>query len=31
MATVQTKVVEMWTVLNRAYRGEKSPSAKAAD
>jgi long-chain acyl-CoA synthetase len=31
MATVREKVVEMWTVLNRAYRGEKGPSAKAAD
>jgi len=31
MARVQAKVVEMWTVLNRAYRGEKGPSAKAAD
>jgi long-chain acyl-CoA synthetase len=31
MATVRTRVVEMWTVLNRAYRGEKKASAKAAD
>ncbi len=31
MATVRGRVVEMWTVLNRAYRGEKRPSAKAAD
>jgi long-chain acyl-CoA synthetase len=31
MATVRAKVVTMWTVLNRAYRGEKGPSAKAAD
>jgi len=31
MATVRARVMEMWTVLNRAYRGEKAPSAKAAD
>jgi len=31
MATVRARVVEMWTVLNRAYRGERGPSAKAAD
>jgi long-chain acyl-CoA synthetase len=31
MATVRAKVVTMWTVLNRAYRGERGPSAKAAD
>ena len=31
MRNVRAKVVEMWTPLNRAYRGEKSPSAKAAD
>ena len=31
MATVRTRVVEMWTVLNRLYRGEKKASAKAAD
>jgi long-chain acyl-CoA synthetase len=31
MATVRAKVMTMWTVLNRAYRGEKGPSAKAAD
>ena len=31
MATVRSRVVEMWTVLNRAYRGEKKASAKAAD
>jgi long-chain acyl-CoA synthetase len=30
-ATVRARVVEMWTVLNRAYRGEKKASAKAAD
>jgi len=30
MATVRAKVVSMWTVLNRAYRGKKGPSAKAA-
>jgi long-chain acyl-CoA synthetase len=31
MATVRSRVMEMWTVLNRAYRGEKKASAKAAD
>ena len=31
MATVRARVVEMWTPMNRAYRGEKGPSAKAAD
>ena len=31
MRSVRAKVVEMWTPLNRAYRGEKGPSAKAAD
>jgi long-chain acyl-CoA synthetase len=31
MATVRTRVMEMWTVLNREYRGEKKASAKAAD
>jgi long-chain acyl-CoA synthetase len=31
MATVRAQVVEMWTVLNRKYRGERGPSAKAAD
>ena len=31
MATVRARVVEMWTVLNRKYRGDLGPSAKAAD
>ena len=31
MKTVRARVVEMWTVLNRRYRGETAPAAKAAD
>ncbi len=31
MAQVKARVVEMWTVLNREYRGEKASPAKAAD
>jgi len=31
MATVKARVVEMWTVLNRNYRGETGSTAKAAD
>jgi long-chain acyl-CoA synthetase len=31
MMDVKARVFEMWTVLNREYRGEKSSAAKAAD
>ena len=31
IVTVKARVVEMWTVLNRNYRGETSSAAKAAD
>ncbi len=31
MVTVKSRVVEMWTVLNRNYRGETGSAAKAAD
>jgi long-chain acyl-CoA synthetase len=31
MVTVKDRVVEMWTVLNRNYRGETGSNAKAAD